>query len=399
MLGLGNTIDNQVTRTMLSRAGHQTSLGLHQVGVWMPSSVQTQAETTRLLRYGLKWQLHMRNETDEVFQNVTRTLNFTVCNLQAVNAKLQQERFVRAMTANNPSEWRRIWNISDSWWLQVQPELTTCNEIMCMGHWVQYNVSTPVTICKFHVLPVITPTGYWFLRTKGDWFSPQTNFTYDLRECESTDKGVACLLRDTYQDPCLTERHALCDWYHEPARDMLWQIGPHVLCIATTAYHPQLPRVPFSGCLHGVHLWHWNNETYHLTNYSTDTRLSRVQWDMLHIPWRVSLDRFRGALSRSTELKTMIDSHGSNVSRLMVSTLISQGKVLHAAKLIEQDSAHHWWDIFSGMSVTARTYVLPPLLIIMALIVIMTLCNIGMCVYVRRTTGSLKDRLYNMAFQ
>ncbi|XP_041849451.1 uncharacterized protein LOC121645122 [Melanotaenia boesemani] len=389
----------EITWTMLPNTGNKTSQAVHRLGNWMPVPIGPQKETAIILQQQLKWQTRLFNDTADVLINVTKAIDATVCGLQVIYSRLQEERFVRVITTPNPNEWRRLFDISDASWLQIKPEQTRCNMTMCTVSWIQWNVTQVITICKFQVLPLIVHNKYMFLRTYGEWFSPQTNHTYDLKDCETTDRGQACLLSKGYRDPCFTGDTALCEWYIEPASDMLWQVGPNTLCVATTHNHTQLPTVPFSGCLKGLHLWHWHNVTYRLTNFTTESHLTAVQWKVLHLPWRISLERFQSALSRSRDLKDIMSSHSQNVTRALVTTLVNREQVLHAAKMVEMDSAHHWWDIFSGMSVTARTYVAPPLLILVAILCVLTLCNVLTCLYIRRIKQRLSRTIYHTALR
>ncbi|XP_078077827.1 uncharacterized protein LOC144499581 [Mustelus asterias] len=399
VLGISNAADNEVTRTMLSDTGYSTSHGLHTVGIWMPTVVKTQVETARILLRTLDWEKRMWNATQELMHNITAALNMTICNIQGVHMRVQQERFIRIVTTGNSHELRELWNISDTLWVQARSDKTVCNKTACTGHYTLMNVADVISVCKYHVLPVITLHGFYFLRTNGNWFSPKNNWTYDLSTCEDTDRGLACLTMTRYRDPCLTDDTALCEWRVEKPRDILWQIGPHAVCVATIHRHPLLPQIPFSGCLKGVYIWHWANKTYKLTNYSTESRLSTAQWKVLHMPWRVSLDRFKCALNQSTELKHIIDSHKSNVSRVMVSTFIAGEQAVHAARMIENESAHHWWDLLTGISQMARRYVLPPLILIFVIVAVLTCCNVLTCVYVRRVKQGLESTLYHTALR
>uniref|UniRef100_A0A3Q3AS80 Uncharacterized protein n=1 Tax=Kryptolebias marmoratus TaxID=37003 RepID=A0A3Q3AS80_KRYMA len=309
--------------------------------------------------------------TADILRNVSEAVNWTTCTLQVLNIGLQTEQFQRMVTTNNINGWRTMWNITKDLWFLPQADRIVCNDSMCSDHWKQFNVSKVTTVCRYFVLPVITSTGFWFLKIQGDWFDPQTNQTYDLSLCETADKGMVCKLQQGHVNPCLTKDTVLCDWTHEPSRS-----------------HPQLPTVPFTGCLHNK-----------LTNYTTGTCLTAVQWQLLQVPWSVSLDRFKCALNDSKILQDLINSHQSNVCSLKVSTLLTAGKVLHAAKLIEQSSAHHWWEIFSGMSPTAKRYVVPPLKLLKMCIALLTLCNVLTCLYVRKVKREISQCIYNTALR
>ncbi|XP_054626219.1 uncharacterized protein LOC129178227 [Dunckerocampus dactyliophorus] len=396
VLGVSNTIDGEVTRTVLSTTGQYTSRALHQVGEWLPNGIGTQLSNVNLWTHQYNWQLTMFNETYRSLMNLTQIANWTACNMQMLHARIQKERFITGVYTGNYHQWRNTWNISQKLWLQLFPEQTVCNNTQCKGYWYQYNVTQVKTVCRYEVLPVISIHGYHYLHVSGEWFKAATNTTYDTDLCDKTDQGMVCTLQMGHANLCLSDSQVtLCDWSVETPRDMLWQVGPQYLCVATMRQHPQLPSAPFVGCLNDVHLWHWNNQTYYLTNYSQESRLSAVQWEVLRHPWTVSLDRFKCALDRSTELKDLIQRHRYNVTRLWVSTLIAGDEVKHVARLVQQSSAHHWWDILSGMSVTARKTILPPLFILAGCLIILTLCNVFTCLYVRRAKRQLERIIFN----
>ncbi|XP_061677934.1 uncharacterized protein LOC133501857 [Syngnathoides biaculeatus] len=292
LYGVANAADNEVTRTMLSNTGQHASEAIHQVGVWLPKAMIGQLENTGVWKKAFTWELKLWNETYDALKNLSHMGNWTTCALQMIHAEAQKKRFQRIMTTGNYHEWRRVWNICSKLWLQLHSERTKCNSTYCAGYWTQYNVSTVKTICKYQVLPMITTTGFWFLHLDGEWMDVGTNTTYKMKMCDETDRGMACILQQGHSNPCLTDSEAvLCDWTREPRREMLWQIGPHALCVATMQNNSQVPSVPFVGCLYNVHLWHWGNQTYRLTNYS-------VQWDVLKNPWNLSLERFKCALEQ-----------------------------------------------------------------------------------------------------
>lgn len=384
---------------MLSNVGKDTAHGIQTLGVWLPSSIVPHEEAATLLMEQLNWDTQMWHATSNILLNVSRALDMTICNLRTLNALIQKERFLRVVTSVSVSQWRSVWNISDDLWVQVHPDLTVCNQSACQGMWVQMNVENPVVVCRYHVLPVITATAYYFVRPQGDWFSPQTNLTYDLRGCSTSDRGITCMKEVMYHEACFTGSQALCDWHVEKPKDLLYQIGPHSICVATQSYHPQLPRTPFSGCLSNVHIFTWKNQTFKLTNFTWTRRLTTVQWEALRLPWTVSLERFSSALNRSTELQRLIAEHRSNISRLKVSTLLTKEEVVHVAREIEQESAHHWWDIFTGMSSTARQYFVPPMFVLLIVLCVITCMNICTFFYIRRIKCSLSNRMYNLAYQ
>lgn len=131
-----------------------------------------------------------------------------------------------------------------------------------------------------------------------------------------------CMLNQGYTNPCLKQADALCDWTDEVPRDVLYQVGPYTLCVATMHFHPQLPTAPFSGCLTQVHLWTWGNHTDRLMNFTRASALTRIQWEQLHdARLGVSLEQYRSTLSSSKELKQLVKDHKHNVTQLKVATV------------------------------------------------------------------------------
>ncbi len=104
------------------------------------------------------------------------------------------------------------------------------------------------------------------MRLTGDWLNPYSNQTYDGSDCDSTDQGIICSLRTGYCNLCLTEGVGVCQWDHSIPTDILFEVGPHTLCVTTMNPHSRLPYFPFFGCLQNVYIWTWHNKTYWLTN-------------------------------------------------------------------------------------------------------------------------------------
>lgn len=132
------------------------------------------------------------------------------------------------------------------------------------------------------------------------------------------------MLSQGYANPCLKQVDALWDWMYGVPRNVLYQVGPHTLFVATMHYYPQLPTAPYSGCLTKVHLWTWENQTYRLMNFSHASAFTRVQWERLHdARLGISLEPFRSALNASKELKQLVEDHKHKVTQLKVATLMA----------------------------------------------------------------------------
>ncbi len=101
--------------------------------------------------------------------------------------------------------------INKGYWLKLGAHSTVCNDTVCYGMWEQFKVTEVHTLCKYHVLPIITKGSYWIMHLKGDWLNPYSNQTYNVSDCDSTDQGIICSLRTGYSNPCLTatERNAI----------------------------------------------------------------------------------------------------------------------------------------------------------------------------------------------
>lgn len=395
IMGVSNTIDNQIISSKLSKTGKWAAYGLDKQAKWMPTVTKTMKDSIKVFKEMYKVDFTLWNDTSDVLEDLKKWIKWTTCTIGHLHVLAQQERMQRILTSNNVHDWRNHWNMSYGLWLQLMPGKTRCDQNACTGYWKQYNVTNTLRVCRYHVLPLIIGEYFWNLKVEGDWMDPHTNQTYDLRDCDQTDGGLICTLRNGHTNPCLTKTTALCEWTRHKGEDLMLQVGPHTLCIATLHKHPLLAEEPFSGCLENVHVWTWHNVTWLMTNFTWEEQMDKVQWEIFHGPWGISLERFRGALERSTELKQIIENHDENLTRLHVSTLMVAGQVKMAAKVVE--SASHWsfWDIFGGWSSTAQNVLAPPLIVLIVIITLLTLCNVCTCIYVNRMRGNIMQILYH----
>lgn len=188
-------------------------------------------------------------------------MNWTECTLQMLYAYHQRTKVQSLILRQNNHEYKNFGTFQ--LWVNVIKESTMCNNTMCMGRYVMHNVTRVTPVCKYYVHPIIAGGAHWYLQVTGTWLDIRTNQTYDLLDCDKTDQGMVCLLRTGRTNPCFTDGKGLCEWRHEPLREILHEVVPHKLCISTVHAHPQLTYVPYSGCLSDIYLWHWGNDNSH----------------------------------------------------------------------------------------------------------------------------------------
>ncbi len=165
------------------------------------------------------------------------------------------------------------------------------------------------------------------MRLKGDWLNPYSNQTYDGSDCDSTDQGTICSLRTGYCNLCLTEGVGVYQWDHSIPTDILFEVGPHTLCVTTMNPLSRLPYFPFFGCLQNVYIWTWHNKTYWLTNQISIHGLTQVQWEILHCNLGIYLEKQAKLLRASIKLEDMAKQRLHNLTKLAINTVITSDQV------------------------------------------------------------------------
>lgn len=91
-----------------------------------------------------------------------------------------------------------------------------------------------------------------------------------------------------------------------------------------------------------------------------------------------SLSTLHQILNKSNMLKLHLqDVNWSLLQHKMVSTSVAN-KLVHLARKTETDTAHNWWDIFTGWSAKETkllNWLIHPILIVMCVIIILTMWN------------------------
>lgn len=101
-------------------------------------------------------------------------------------------------------------------------------------------------------------------------------------------------------------------------------------------------------------------------------------------------------MEQSELLRQHIETLEHTLQNNLVSAIIDKRRLVHLSSQIQQDTAPHWWDIFSGMSSTATNtfhWLLSPMVIIILILISLTITNI--CVY-RKINRKIRriDRAY-----
>ncbi|XP_051776479.1 uncharacterized protein LOC127526132 [Erpetoichthys calabaricus] len=152
-LGTLNTVDNEITANKLENVGRHTHKVADQMARWLPQSMVSHQQTVNWEQHASDWIIMASNDTR--WLNVSTFMNWTVCTFNILQAQIQKNNMQMALRTNNMQTWQDIWNISSSLWLMIKPEYTRCNDTICNGYWFQYNVTTMITLCRYHILPVV----------------------------------------------------------------------------------------------------------------------------------------------------------------------------------------------------------------------------------------------------
>lgn len=80
--------------------------------------------------------------------------------------------------------------------------VVNCTALWCLGTVICYLPKVVKTLCSFHTLPIIKDNYFLQPQTEGTHID-NSNITYKLTDCISTDQGPVCngLLR--IMEPCL----------------------------------------------------------------------------------------------------------------------------------------------------------------------------------------------------
>lgn len=291
----------------------------------------------------------------------------------------------------------------DGVWFQVKGDKIECEEKWCVGRFEAYRVADVMEMCKIVVMPLVIKDEFWYPEIYGKYVD-KGNRTHDLTLCEGTNKGMVCGRSSPVYEPCLLKyQTSICKMQRTPinVNNRFIEIGPQHICIITNDNRTMSAlnkSAPFAGCIKKIKILQWGNDTY-LFEPDADKIFSSV-YEVHNLtdttPFIISLDPLKQVLEQSELLRQHIETLEHTLQNNLVSAIIDKGRLVHLSSQIQQDTAPHWWDIFSGMSSTATNtfhWLLSPMVIIILILISLTITNI--CVY-RKINRKIRriDRAY-----
>ena len=99
-------------------------------------------------------------------------------------------------------------------------------------------------------------------------------------------------------------------------------------------------------------------------------------------PASLSLKKLNEILNQSQKLQERLGKLNKTLAESMIKTITTGDKLVGPSSQIGSDTAHHWWDIFSGYPPSAEktsNILVHPLLILLAFVIILTVLNYWLC--------------------
>ncbi|KAM5170509.1 uncharacterized protein ACMZJ9_003402 [Mantella aurantiaca] len=324
--------------------------------------------------------------TYNVDTNISRVVNWTICSLQTLQQQQQKGLFQTMLMTGNEEVWRTVFSslVRTEHWLDIKAPKVMCNDTYCKGRLTLYNVTKSSIMCKYVVLPLlIGPKGdqHFWVPTFNGQVIDNDNRTHDLTFCDDTLEGKICKLQSAVYEPCLLQNTVnKCEWTIMPT-SYRWmvEIAPQVICVVTD--RPVVPkmRVPFAGCIHNITVLQWENETFMLMPDVLMTYRTHWESTRMDVPtWDLNLTKLHRLIEESQQVKDSIKHLNRSIIARQLSTTIVAGQIIKVGSAIADATSHHWWDVFMGYSPSAGTmmnWLVHPLLIVMAIVVILSIWN------------------------
>ncbi|KAM5169860.1 uncharacterized protein ACMZJ9_002909 [Mantella aurantiaca] len=324
--------------------------------------------------------------TYNVDTNISRVVNWTICSLQTLQQQQQKGLFQTMLVTGNEEVWRTVFSslVRTEHWLDIKAPKVMCNDTYCKGRLTLYNVTKSSIMCKYVVLPLlIGPKGdqHFWVPTFNGQVIDNDNRTHDLTFCDDTLEGKICKLQSAVYEPCLLQNTVnKCEWTIMPT-SYRWmvEIAPQVICVVTD--RPVVPkmRVPFAGCIHNITVLQWENETFMLMPDVLMTYRTHWESTRMDVPtWDLNLTKLHRLIEESQQVKDSIKHLNRSIIARQLSTTIVAGQIIKVGSAIADATSHHWWDVFMGYSPSAGTmmnWLVHPLLIVMAIVVILSIWN------------------------
>ncbi|XP_068121684.1 uncharacterized protein [Hyperolius riggenbachi] len=338
--------------------------------------------------------------TNQFDTNMTMFVDWTVCTLQTIYQIQQKTSIQLALMTGNEQVWRSVFNSSvpQDWWIHLESEKMICNDTVCTGIIMMYNVTNMSVMCKFVVMPLIMGAPgfqhFWQPEFHGSHVD-ERNQTHDLSYCDSTLEGTICKLQSAVYEPCLLQNTInVCKWTVLPLNyEMMVEIAPQQICLVTNVSVIPHMVTPFSGCLSNVSSITWHNETFFIAG-DRETSVAKC-WSpiMPDMPnWDFNLTRLHKLMNASEDVQKHIVLLNKTLAQHILSTTIVADKIVKVGSSIADATSHHWWDIFMGYSSNATSvlnFLIHPVL---ALCIVMFLIALWNCYVAYRLCRRSKVR-------
>lgn len=295
--------------------------------------------------------------------NLTAFVNWTSCTLQTLYLQQQKSSMQTMLMTGNEQVWRTLLElyIPENSWVHLEAAKLLCNDIICAGKVVHYNVTQSTKMCKYIVLPLLLgfpgEEWYWQPHFNGDYIDSK-NKTHDLSNCIETLQGKVCKLQSAVYEPCLLQNTvAVCDFtiLHPKQYTMLIEIAPQEVCVVTnTAIVPGM-KTPFVGCVANLSAMVWENETFVL--YHEIEEQVNLHWqpkEMQVTNWDINLDKLQRLLKDSEQVRAHIQMLNKSIVSHVVSAIITGDRLMKIGSQMKEATEHHWWDLFLGYSPSAQ---------------------------------------------
>ncbi|XP_073445366.1 uncharacterized protein [Dendrobates tinctorius] len=305
-----NSFDIETLANKMHNAGKDIQDALTIQGRWMPTIWRPWKQALQMDTFLLQ----MKNVSDtlnlEINTNVSIIVNWTICTLQAIYQIQQKNNMQTQLMTGNELVWRTVFKntIPKVSWLRIEAPKMLCNDTLCSGLLIVYNVTNQQVMCRFVVMPLLLgiPGQQWLWMPKfNGLYIDKNNRTHDLSLCEDTLEGKICRLQSAVYEPCLLQNTMnVCEFIILPTSyRMLIEIAPQEVCVITDVPIISGMIVPYVGCLRNVTALQWENRTFLLS--SDVTTAATIEWEPTTLEinnWEVNLMKLKHIIEQSEVL-------------------------------------------------------------------------------------------------
>ncbi|XP_041438795.1 uncharacterized protein LOC121400092 [Xenopus laevis] len=400
LAGTLNSFDIETLANRMHKAGGLTNDAVVWQAKWMPTiwaPLQQQVEIDKNIN---NMELEVNNFSLNFDTNMKKFVNWTVCTLQTIYEQQQKDNMKTLLMTGNEQVWRTVFNRTQEW-IQIYPHQMVCNDTICKGTVILFNITRPTIMCKDIVMPLIISGYFWQPLFVGAYIDNK-NRTHNLENCEDTYNGKVCKLQSSVYEPCLLQNSInQCLWTVLPlSYEWMLEISPQVICVVTNQSVIPKMQTPFVGCIHNVSAFTWQNQTF-LLSPNEMINITHIWTPHVLDPpnWNLSLHRLERIMNSSNEVRDVIVRLNNSLAAHQLYTTIVAQKIVKLGSTIADATSHHWYDVFTGYSPSAEhmfSVLIHPLLIIMICMCILTIWNCyvfyGMCC--KPTTQQIKMVTY-----